>query len=167
MTETSVSAAKLTGFAAACLEKLGLAAADARLVAETLVESNLRGVDSHGVVRLPHYAARLRNGTVNARPRISARRTGASTAIVEGDRGMGQLVAVRAMQEAISLARESGLGAVGGQKGFECTGCVEALLGGESVADERVGAGGGRADSGERQDEGEEECGGFHALRVF
>ena len=50
------------------LEKLGLAPADARLVAETLVESNLRGVDSHGVVRLPHYATRLRNGTVKARP---------------------------------------------------------------------------------------------------
>src|SRR6185503_14564461 len=65
MTETSVSAAKLTGFA------------DARLVAETLVESNLRGVDSHGVVRLPHYAKRLRNGTVNPRPRISVQRTGA------------------------------------------------------------------------------------------
>jgi LDH2 family malate/lactate/ureidoglycolate dehydrogenase len=105
MTETSVSAAKLTGFAAACLEKLGLAAADAGLVAETLVESNLRGVDSHGVVRLPHYAKRLRNGTVNPRPKLSVQRTGGF------DRGgrrrprMGQLVAVRAMQEAISLAR--------------------------------------------------------------
>src|SRR5262245_4830419 len=124
MTETSVSAAKLTGFAAACLEKLGLAAADARLVAQTLVESNLRGVDSHGVVRLPHYATRLRNGTVNARPRISVQRTGASTAVVEGDRGMGQLVAVRAMQEAISLARESGVGAVGARNSSHCGACA-------------------------------------------
>ena len=124
MTETSVSAAKLTGFAAACLEKLGLAAADARLVAETLVESNLRGVDSHGVVRLPHYAKRLRNGTVNPRPRISVQRTGASTAVVEGDRGMGQLVAVRAMQEAISLARQSGVGAVGARNSSHCGACA-------------------------------------------
>ena len=75
MSETSIPHGKLTGFAAACLEKLGLAAADARLVAETLVESNLRGVDSHGVVRLPHYATRLRNGTVKARPQISVRVT--------------------------------------------------------------------------------------------
>ena len=104
MKESSVAAAKLTGFAAACLEKLGLAGADARLVAETLVDSNLRGVDSHGVVRLPHYAKRLRNGTVNARPRISVQRTGTSTAVVEGDRGMGQLVATRAMREAIETA---------------------------------------------------------------
>jgi ureidoglycolate dehydrogenase (NAD+) len=124
MTETSVSAAKLTGFAAACLEKLGLAAADARLVAETLVESNLRGVDSHGIVRLPHYATRLRNGTVKARPRISVRRTGPSTALVEGDAGMGQLVAVRAMREAISLARETGVGAVSARNSSHCGACA-------------------------------------------
>jgi len=64
MPERLISQKKLTEFTAACLEKLGLAVADARLVAETLVASNLRGVDSHGVVRLPHYAKRLRNGTV-------------------------------------------------------------------------------------------------------
>src|SRR6266571_8866738 len=105
MSETLVPHTRLTMFTAVCLEKLGLAAADARLVAETLVASNLRGVDSHGVVRLPHYATRLRNGTVKARPRITARRTGPSAATVEGDAGMGQLVAARAMKEAIALAR--------------------------------------------------------------
>jgi LDH2 family malate/lactate/ureidoglycolate dehydrogenase len=122
--EASVSPGKLTGFAAACLEALGLAAADARLVAETLVESNLRGVDSHGVVRLPHYAKRLRNGTVKARPQISVRRTGPSTAMVEGDAGMGQLVAVRAMQEAISLAKQTGVGAVGARNSSHCGACA-------------------------------------------
>ena len=45
---------KLASFTAACLVKLGLAAADARLVADTLVAANQRGVDSHGVVLLPH-----------------------------------------------------------------------------------------------------------------
>jgi ureidoglycolate dehydrogenase (NAD+) len=115
---------KLVSFTAACLEKLGLASADARFVAETLVAANLRGVDSHGVVRLPHYAARLRNGTVKARPRISARRTGPSAAVVEGDAGMGQLVAARAMQEAISLARESGAGAVVARNSSHCGACA-------------------------------------------
>jgi ureidoglycolate dehydrogenase (NAD+) len=124
VTETSIPQGKLTGFAAACLEKLGLAAADARLVAQTLVESNLRGVDSHGVVRLPHYAKRLRNGTVKARPQISVRRTGPSTAVVEGDAGMGQLVAVRAMQEAISLAKQTGVGAVGARNSSHCGACA-------------------------------------------
>jgi ureidoglycolate dehydrogenase (NAD+) len=124
VTETVVPRAKLTAFAAACLEKLGLSAGDAALVAETLVAANLRGVDSHGIVRLPHYATRLRNGTIKPRPRISVERTGAATAIVEGDAGMGQLVAARAMREAIELARASGVGAVGARNSSHCGACA-------------------------------------------
>ena len=124
MSETSVSHEKLTAFASGCLRSLGLTAADAQLVAETLVAANLRGVDSHGVVRLPHYATRLRNGSVKPRPDISVRRTGASSAMVEGDAGMGQLVAARAMQEAIALARDSGVGAVGARNSSHCGACA-------------------------------------------
>jgi ureidoglycolate dehydrogenase (NAD+) len=124
MRETTIAAPRLESFTAACLEKLGLTAADASLVAETLVAANLRGVDSHGVVRLPHYATRLRNGSVKARPSIAARRTGPSTALVEGDAGMGQLVAARAMREAIALARESGLGAVVARNSSHCGACA-------------------------------------------
>jgi ureidoglycolate dehydrogenase (NAD+) len=124
MSETLVAHSKLTDFVAACLEKLGLAAEDARLVAESLVAANLRGVDSHGVVRLPHYATRLRNGTIKARPRIAVRRTGPSAATVEGDTGMGQLVAARAMKEAIALARESGVGAVSAHNSSHCGACA-------------------------------------------
>ena len=119
-----VPAQTLVSFTAACLEKLGLLAADARLVAETLVAANLRGVDSHGVVRLPHYATRLRNGTVKARPKITAQRSGPSAAVVEGDAGMGQLVAARAMQEAIALARETGTGAVVARNSSHCGACA-------------------------------------------
>ncbi len=115
---------RLASFVAACLEKLGLTIADASLVAETLVASNLRGVDSHGVVRLPHYATRLRNGTVKPRPNIAVQRSGPSAAIVEGDAGMGQLVAVRAMQEAIHLARQSGVGAVVARNSSHCGACA-------------------------------------------
>ena len=124
MSDKLISREKLTAFAAACLEQLGLAGQDAGLVAETLVAANLRGVDSHGIVRLPHYAARLRNGTVKARPDIRVRRTGASSAMVEGDAGMGQLVAVRAMREAIALAKESGAGAVGARNSSHCGACA-------------------------------------------
>ncbi len=120
MPETLIPHGQLTAFTAACLEKLGLVPADARLVAETLVESNLRGVDSHGVVRLPHYATRLRQGSIKARPDITVKHTGPATAMVEGDAGMGQLVAVRAMNEAIALAREAGVGAVGARNSSHC-----------------------------------------------
>jgi ureidoglycolate dehydrogenase (NAD+) len=122
--QTLVAHDRLSAFTAACLEKLGLEAADARLVAESLVAANVRGVDSHGVVRLPHYATRLRNGSVKARPNITARRTAPSAAVVEGDAGMGQLVAVRAMNEAITLARETGTGAVVARNSSHCGACA-------------------------------------------
>jgi ureidoglycolate dehydrogenase (NAD+) len=124
MRETLIPARKLTEFTASCLEKLGLAAADAALVARTLVASNLRGVDSHGVVRLPHYATRLRNGTVKPRPNIAVRSSGPSAAVVEGDAGMGQLVAARAMREAVSLAKASGVGAVVARNSSHCGACA-------------------------------------------
>jgi ureidoglycolate dehydrogenase (NAD+) len=122
--DTLISSSRLTEFTSDCLEKLGLVPAEARLVAETLVAANLRGVDSHGVVRLPHYAARLRNGTVKARPNITAQRAAPSVAVVEGDAGMGQLVAVRAMNEAITLARETGVGAVVARNSSHCGACA-------------------------------------------
>ena len=124
MSEMRVPHDRLTSFTTDCLEKLGLEAAAARLVAETLVAANLRGVDSHGVVRLPHYATRLRNGTVNARPNITLRKTGPSAALVEGDRGMGQLVASRAMNEAIALAGQTGVGAVVARNSSHCGACA-------------------------------------------
>jgi len=124
MADKLIAHDKLTEFTAGCLERLGLRPKDARLVAETLVASNLRGVDSHGVVRLTHYATRLRNGSIKAQPNITVKQTGASTAMVEGDQGMGQLVAVRAMDEAIALARESGVGAVGARNSSHCGACA-------------------------------------------
>ena len=124
MSETLVPRERLERFTAACLEKLGVQPADAQLVAQTLVAANLRGVDSHGVVRLPHYATRLRNGSVKPRPNITVERTGTSTAVIEGDAGMGQLVATRAMQEAISLARQTGVGAAVARNSSHCGACA-------------------------------------------
>ncbi|MCZ7657187.1 MAG: Ldh family oxidoreductase [Xanthobacteraceae bacterium] len=91
MTDTLIAPDKLTRFAAACFERLGLAPPDARLVAETLVASNLRGVDSHGVVRLPHYATRLRNEPSMRSISASMRwRTGAAAAWSRRQRSRGR-----------------------------------------------------------------------------
>src|SRR5260221_13666062 len=103
MSERLVPQQKLVSLCAACLEKLGLAAPDANLVAQTLVAANLRGGDSHGVVRLPDYATRLRNGAVRPRPDRTLPRAGAPPPILGGDAGTGQLVATRARQGASLL----------------------------------------------------------------
>jgi len=82
-------------------------------VAATLVWTSLRGVDSHGVARVPVYAERLRSGAINGRPRPSVASRDGALAVVDGDRGPGQVAALFATDLSIELAREHGVGAVG------------------------------------------------------
>ncbi|MCA9006323.1 MAG: Ldh family oxidoreductase [Planctomycetaceae bacterium] len=83
---------------------------DAELVADTLVESNLRGIDSHGVARLPHYLERIRKQSIKARPEMLWEPLGAAVGRVDGDHGLGQLAMVKAADHAVELARKSGAG---------------------------------------------------------
>jgi ureidoglycolate dehydrogenase (NAD+) len=74
------------------------------------VWTSLRGTDSHGVARLPVYVDRIRGGTINTRPRPSVLRRDGAVAIVDGDRGPGQVASVFATDVSIDLAREHGVG---------------------------------------------------------
>jgi ureidoglycolate dehydrogenase (NAD+) len=105
-----VDATALTRFARDLLVAAGLRPDDADVVAASLVAADLRGVGSHGVLRLPIYVERIRLGLVATDPVIEVRRTGPATAVVDGGNGPGQVVATRAMREAIALAREAGAG---------------------------------------------------------
>lgn len=91
----------------------GLPEEDAETSAYALVRANLRGVDSHGVARVPMYCNRLRRGVAKARPDIRVERVAPAAALVDGDDGLGLVVGRRGMQEAITLAREAGIGLVG------------------------------------------------------
>jgi LDH2 family malate/lactate/ureidoglycolate dehydrogenase len=95
----------LKRFCAEILTKLEVPPGDAVHIADNLVEADLRGVSSHGVIRFPIYVQRLRAGVVNPRPKIQIVRETSSTAVVDGDNGMGQLVAMKAMQVAIDKGR--------------------------------------------------------------
>ena len=87
----------------------GMSDADAGLLAETLVSSDMRGVHSHGVLRVPDYVAKLtREGADPAgRPRIVSRKGGAIR--VDGGNSMGQIGGTFAMDAAIEAARETGI----------------------------------------------------------
>lgn len=98
-----------------CVEKVfgaHLPPKDASRVGECLVDADLRGVASHGITRIPVYTRRLREGLVNSRPSLDVTRKGKATAHVNGDNGMGYVVATRAMEVAIELAEEFGIGMV-------------------------------------------------------
>jgi ureidoglycolate dehydrogenase (NAD+) len=86
---------------------------DAELVAKSLVQTSLWGIDSHGIARLPHYLRRLRAGSIESKPRIEFHATGPSTGWVDGGHGLGIVVCHRAMREAMALAQQSGIGLVG------------------------------------------------------
>lgn len=103
---------RLKDFTAQVLVKVGMPADDAALVADSLVEANVRGVDSHGVLRLPAYVAKLKAGGTRARPAVRIVRDGPATALVDGDHGMGQVVAAFAMRAAMEKARQAGVGMV-------------------------------------------------------
>jgi L-2-hydroxycarboxylate dehydrogenase (NAD+) len=114
MTETiRYAAAKMTRFAAGAFESVGMPQKDAEIVAADLVKANLRGVDSHGVSRIPMYLDRIRKGLVNPRPQIRVETVAGAVASVDGDNGMGFLAAHRATDKAVELARTSGIGLVG------------------------------------------------------
>jgi len=104
---------RLIAWGSACLQAVGVDEADAACVSQSLVQTSLWGIDSHGIARLPHYLNRITHGSIKARPQIVVTQTGASTAQVDGDQGLGIVVSHRANRVAIELARSSGIGAVG------------------------------------------------------
>jgi len=103
----------LLRFSCDVLERLEVPAGDARQVAECLLLAELRGVDSHGLVRLPVYASRIRAKVVKAKPHITVESRYAAVALVDGDNGLGPVVGCRAMDAAMDLAGRSGAGFVG------------------------------------------------------
>jgi ureidoglycolate dehydrogenase (NAD+) len=110
----------LRKFVAALLKAADLRDADAELIADSLVEANLRGIDSHGTARIGHYLERLRRKSIKARPDIRFEKLAAATGRVHGDDGMGQLAMSRATDEAIALARDAGAGWVSVCRSSHC-----------------------------------------------
>jgi LDH2 family malate/lactate/ureidoglycolate dehydrogenase len=99
-------------FARRILVAQGLSDQDAATVAGCLVSADLRGVDTHGLCRLPIYLDRLRRGLINPRPELVPRRVTPVAAALDGQDGFGFVIGTRAMREAIDMARQFGIGIV-------------------------------------------------------
>jgi LDH2 family malate/lactate/ureidoglycolate dehydrogenase len=108
--ETRVPAAELREFTKGVFIAAGLPSEDAALEAEVLVWANLRGVDSHGVLRIPWYVELIDRGDMNPRPTIRVERETAATVLIDGDRALGPVVTTVAMRRAIEKARTAGIG---------------------------------------------------------
>ena len=90
---------------------LGASKEDAEICADVLITSDKRGIDSHGVNRLkPMYYDRIKAGIQFPKAKYEVVRETSTTAVIDGNRGMGHATAKHAMELAISKAKEHGLG---------------------------------------------------------
>ena len=110
MADIRVDWRALQGFTTEVFTRAGLPPQDAAIEAEVLVWANLRGVDSHGVLRVPQYLRAVDAGIMNPRPNIRVEKETVATALVEGDFAFGPVVTVFAMNKAIEKARAAGVG---------------------------------------------------------
>jgi LDH2 family malate/lactate/ureidoglycolate dehydrogenase len=84
----------------------------ARAVADNLVLADLRGIETHGVRRLPSYVAQVRDGTIRPCAELMVRSTFEAGCCADGDRGFGQTIARSAMDLAIDKAKQTGIACV-------------------------------------------------------
>jgi uncharacterized oxidoreductase len=108
----TVSAADLERLTREIFAARGVPAEDAAWIASLLVRANLRGHDSHGVIRVPQYVASLERGTLNPAPKMRLVVDTPGIAILDGDGGFGQVVARRGTALAIERTRAHGVAAV-------------------------------------------------------
>src|SRR5258708_34143075 len=102
-----ISNADLQCFASALFQAAGVAPPMADEWAKSLVWANLRGVDSHGVLRIPGYIERLKTKAINPAPNMRVEKRAGAIAELEADRAPGAAAMTAAMAEAIARAREA------------------------------------------------------------
>src|SRR3954454_8536859 len=113
MSAPRLSPDALRGFAMRVLTSLDVPRVNAGLVADSLVQADLWGHQSHGVLRLPWYVARLRTGAMTARTEPAVLSDTGPLMLLDGRNGIGQVLTERARQVAVERAREHGVGVVG------------------------------------------------------
>ena len=101
---------QLAAFAEAVFLKMGCTDSDAALATKVLLSADLRGIDSHGIARLVGYVRLWEQGRINATPNIKIVHETPSTAVIDGDRGLGLIVAPKAMEIAMEKAKQVGTG---------------------------------------------------------
>jgi ureidoglycolate dehydrogenase (NAD+) len=106
----TVDAAALKAFTEEVFVAAGLPPADAAIEAEVLVWANLRGVDSHGVLRIPSYLSGIESGAMNPTPDVRVVKETPAMALIDADWAFGPVVTTAAMERAIAKARAVGIG---------------------------------------------------------
>jgi LDH2 family malate/lactate/ureidoglycolate dehydrogenase len=107
-----IKAEDLFQFSLEALERVGVKEKDAEIVAENIILANLRGIDSHGVARLPVYVRRVKEGLINPSAPIEVVKDHGSVALIDAHNNFGQVAAMKAAFLAAEKAKNLGVGVV-------------------------------------------------------
>lgn len=111
-TNKNIKAQSLRRFIFALFKKAGMSGVVAQDVTDALIQTSLRGIDSHGVRLVSHYIRAIELGRINPRPKIGFTKTAGATGVVNADNGHGIYAGLFAMRKAVLLAKKQGIGAV-------------------------------------------------------
>ncbi|RFC69382.1 MULTISPECIES: Ldh family oxidoreductase [Mesorhizobium] len=107
-----IAADDMAALASAALQRHAVPQHDSEIIANCLVHADLRGVETHGVVRLPGYIDRLRRGLINPAPVLEPRMVGSVAASLDAQNGFGFVAATKATELAINIATQHGVALV-------------------------------------------------------
>ncbi len=105
-----VAADVLVGACVQMLEQVGVPRGQAKMIAQAVVEGDLRGVESHGVLRLPAYVHRVQAGLMTAATELRVVQERGATVLLDAQGGFGQVAGIHAMNHAIDRAQKHGVG---------------------------------------------------------
>lgn len=98
------------------LIKLGVSSKHAELIMLNLLDSDKKGIYTHGFYRLDTYIQQIKRGNINPRPKIETIKDSSNVKLIDGDDGFGYVVSYYAMEEAINISSNRGIGVVGVRK---------------------------------------------------
>lgn len=98
------------------LTQVGVSSEHSEIVMQSLLDSDQKGIHTHGLFRLPTYIKQINRGNINPLPTIRLMEKGPNIELLDGDSGLGSVNSFYAMEEAIKLSREKGIGVVGVRK---------------------------------------------------
>lgn len=113
MSNTPIAVNRLNQFVVDLTKKAGLPEDQARILADTLIQADLKGIRTHGILRLPIYVKRMESGVINIKEEMRVAKDQRAVGQLDSRNGLGQVACFRGMGLAITKAEEFGLGACG------------------------------------------------------
>lgn len=110
MQNRTIPYSELKPFIKTIFTKIGCKDANANIISEIITKTELRGISSHGIIRIKDYLELWKEGRVNVNPNVKIVHESPSTAVVDGDKGCGMVVGTKSMKIAIEKAKIAGTG---------------------------------------------------------